>query len=209
MIDIYIGNSSNMILDYLPLILSAFSIAVTLIIAWFTIKYQREFYQHQRDINKQNLELSKLNVSPYFRIEVSQDPFGSTTPQSWQINISLIFISNSPVILHDLCIERISDKKAFRASEIKTISKHCYLMDVPGNVYKDQDKLKIFSFTFDSDDKYHSQLQDIADNYILVFQYSNTINKLGVVDPYIKRDKTKYHIKSIPVNLEGLNQFLK
>lgn len=203
MFEIYIFEDSNILISLVSLI-------ITSIIAWYTIKYQKVFHEHQKEINLKNLELEKLRFTPYPRIDFSIDKLGNDKSLIYEINMNLIFNTDGPVILHELFIERLSDKKPFRGKEAKTISQFLYLMDTHGYVYSSKDKLNIFSYRFNLDSiENRNKLKDIADEYQLIFQYSNTINKnTGEVDKYIKRDKNKFEIFSIPVHLGNLKQFL-
>lgn len=207
MIEITFGNNYSIVMNFVTLLLSLISISVTSVIAYYTIKYQKEFYEYQRQNDQYNLEISKLNIAPYIRLELRRKDNMGVIPHHREIILDLVIVSKSPVILHDLFLED-TFKNPYRGIDIKTISKRLYVKDEKGSIYNGGNIINILSFAWNDHDGYKDDLRKLCENYILILKYSNTINKEGKVDGYLKKDMSNFYISSIPIDLSNLKQFL-
>lgn len=196
--------------------LQSFALLATVAISFFTIRAQRKNYEHQKSIDRinldivtANLELQKVNTLPFVRISLDLVTNSGITPHSRRAIIKFTFITNTFIILHDMYLESIKNSEIkYRGEQTKEISKRIFFNNLSEKVYANQEVHEVLSFMWSDYDEYKKELKDLADNYRLVFRFSNTITKEGKASPYIHFNQDEYIVYAQIFELKSLNNFI-
>lgn len=196
--------------EVLVVIISLFSLILTIAIALITYRIQNKIFNHQSKTDTINLEINRLKVLPIVRFDIEE----INEPENFRykkiVKIRLVVVSEIPIIIHDLYLENLETKEQYRGGEKKCNFPFFYIRGLSNfEIYSKNESIELYNFKLNSiTEQSFTEISSFINEFIIVFKYSSVVNNSGEIKPLLSTKSKDFVVISHEIDLKRIAQFL-